>query len=54
MVDMQQYFDVMRDVYDVCAALGLKSYIWGGFAVDILHGSLTRGHGDLIISPSIL
>ena len=37
----------MKDIYDVSNAFGIKTYIWGGFAVDILNGGFTREHGDL-------
>ena len=43
----QQYLKMMQDIYDVSHRLGIKTYIWGGFAVDILYGGLTREHGDL-------
>ena len=43
----QKYLEMMRDIYDISAGLGLKTFIWGGFAVDILHGDFTREHGDL-------
>ena len=43
----QQYLDTLQDIYTVSSSLGLKTFIWGGFAVDILHGSFTREHGDL-------
>jgi hypothetical protein len=38
---------IIGDIYAVSAGLGLKSYLWGGFAVDFLHGSITREHGDV-------
>lgn len=41
------HIDMLRDVFEVSSGLGLKSYVWGGFAVDILRGVLTREHGDL-------
>jgi len=37
----------MNDIYTVSTCLGLKTFVWGGFAVDILYGELTRDHGDL-------
>jgi len=43
----QKYIAIMQDIYDVSAELGLKSFVWGGFAVDILHGAFTREHSDL-------
>jgi hypothetical protein len=41
------HIDMMRDVFEVSSAHGLKSYVWGGFCVDILRGDWTRAHGDL-------
>jgi hypothetical protein len=43
----QTFLAFMDDIYTVSARLGLKSYIWGGVAVDVLHGAFTREHGDL-------
>jgi hypothetical protein len=43
----QRYLAVINDIYAVSTDLGLKSYVWGGFAVDILNGEFTRGHDDL-------
>ncbi len=41
------HIEMLRDIYEVSSALGLKSYVWGGFAVDIMRGDLTHEHGDL-------
>ena len=43
----QKYLEIIQDIYTVSSRLGLKTFIWGGFAVDILHGSFTREHDDL-------
>ena len=43
----QKYLDMMKDIYAVSTGLGLKTFVWGGFAVDILYGKFTRQHGDL-------
>ena len=43
----QGYLEMMRDIFRVSEELGIRSYVWGGFAVDILQGSFTREHGDL-------
>ncbi|MCL2488160.1 MAG: hypothetical protein FWE80_05695 [Oscillospiraceae bacterium] len=43
----QKLLAILRDIYAVSAELGLKSYVWGGFAADILHGAFTREHRDL-------
>lgn len=37
----------MRDVYEVSAACFTKTYIWGGFVIDIFEGKFLREHGDL-------
>ncbi|MCL2603868.1 MAG: hypothetical protein FWD90_05255 [Defluviitaleaceae bacterium] len=48
MIDQNQKFiDKLKDIYAVSEKLGIKTYIWGGIAVDILNGSFTREHGDL-------
>lgn len=46
-VKNQKYLEMMQDIYDVSAQMGLKSFVWGGFAVDVLYGKFTREHGDL-------
>lgn len=43
----QEYLKMMEDIYHVSESVGLKSFIWGGFAADILQGEFTREHGDL-------
>jgi len=43
----QKHLEIMKDIYTVSTELGIKSYVWGGFAADILNGNLTREHGDL-------
>lgn len=43
----QQYLAMMKDIYEVSARVGVKTYVWGGLAVDILHGEFSREHGDL-------
>jgi len=37
----KQHLELMKDIYAVSSELGIKSFIWGGYAVDILHGELT-------------
>jgi hypothetical protein len=46
-VNFEKQIEFIKDIYTVSAKLGLKTYFWGGFAVDILNGSLTREHGDI-------
>jgi len=41
------YLQMMRDVYEVSAACFTKTYIWGGFVIDIFEGKFLREHGDL-------
>jgi len=43
----KQHLELMHDIYAVSAELGIKTYVWGGYAVDILYGKLTREHSDL-------
>jgi len=46
-VKTEQHLALMKDIYTVSEELGIKTYVWGGYAVDILHGKLTREHSDL-------
>ncbi|PNT92819.1 nucleotidyltransferase domain-containing protein [Clostridium thermosuccinogenes] len=41
------YLNMMKDIYEVSLACNTKTYIWGGFTVDILEGKFLREHGDL-------
>jgi len=43
----QKQLELIKDIYDVSKSLGLKTFFWGGFAVDILYGTLTREHSDI-------
>lgn len=43
----QAYLKMLEDIYHVSEKIGLKSFVWGGFAIDILQGEFTREHGDL-------
>lgn len=43
----QGYLEMLGDIFHVSEELGIRSYVWGGFAVDILQGRFTREHGDL-------
>jgi len=38
---------LIKDIFDISKNLGLKTFLWGGFAVDVLNGSLTREHSDI-------
>jgi len=38
---------IIKDIYTVSAELGIKTFLWGGYAIDILHGKLTREHSDV-------
>ncbi|MHB0859282.1 MAG: nucleotidyltransferase domain-containing protein [Anaerolineae bacterium] len=41
------YLTFLKDIFEVSAACGTRTYIWGGFAVDILEGKFLREHHDL-------
>jgi hypothetical protein len=41
------YLSFLRDIFEVSAACGTKTYIWGGFTTDIYEGRFLREHGDL-------
>ena len=43
----QGYLQMIQDIYEVSAICLTKTYIWGGYAIDILRGSIVREHGDL-------
>jgi len=41
------YLEFMKDIFEVSAACNVKTYIWGGFTIDIFEGMFLREHGDL-------
>ncbi len=41
------YLMFLRDIGEVAAACGTRTYIWGGFTIDILEGRFVREHHDL-------
>ena len=43
----KQNIEMLKDIFTVSDELNLKTYLWGGFAVDILRGALTRTHSDV-------
>ncbi|WBW96467.1 nucleotidyltransferase domain-containing protein [Oceanirhabdus sp. W0125-5] len=43
----QGYLEIMKDIYEISNECEIKSYIWGGYVIDILKGSLIREHSDL-------
>lgn len=43
----QGYLEFMRDIYEVSAACSTKTYIWGGFTIDIFEGKFLREHRDV-------
>jgi len=43
----QQYLSMLDDIYHVSNAFGIKTYIWGGLALDLWEGRFLREHGDL-------
>lgn len=43
----QGYLELMRDIYEVSVACSTKTYIWGGFTIDIFEGRFLREHRDL-------
>ena len=43
----QKQLELIKNIYEVSKNFGLKTFFWGGFAVDILHGKLTREHSDI-------
>ncbi|MHB1295477.1 MAG: nucleotidyltransferase domain-containing protein [Anaerolineae bacterium] len=43
----QRYLGFLKDIYEVSAACGTRTYIWGGFAIDVLEGRFLREHHDL-------
>lgn len=42
-----KYLAFLRDIYEVSAACGTKTYIWGGLTIDIFEGRFLREHHDL-------
>lgn len=43
----QGYLEILRDIYEVSGACSTKTYIWGGFAIDIFQDTFLRDHVDL-------
>jgi len=43
----RQYLILLDDIYNISSAFGIKTYIWGGFSIDIWENKLLREHGDL-------
>ena len=43
----KKQLEIIKDIFAVSESLGIKTFLWGGFAVDILHGELTREHSDI-------
>jgi len=43
----QGYLLFLKDIFEVSAECSTKTYIWGGFTMDILEGRFLREHGDL-------
>ncbi|MGC9394088.1 MAG: nucleotidyltransferase domain-containing protein [Anaerolineae bacterium] len=41
------YLSILQDIDAVSAACGTRTYIWGGFTIDILTGRFIRAHHDL-------
>lgn len=41
------YVEFLRDIGEVSTACGTRTYIWGGFTIDILEGRFVREHHDL-------
>ncbi len=41
------YAEFIKDIFAVSSECGVKTYIWGGFAADILEGAFLREHSDL-------
>ncbi|GEM_PF-747492 len=46
-ISNQGYLELMKDIYEVSAACSTKTYIWGGFTIDIFKHRFLREHGDL-------
>lgn len=41
------YLEFLRDIYEVSVSCSTRTYIWGGFTIDILEGRFLREHKDL-------
>jgi len=46
-ISNQNYLEIMKDIYDISNICETKTYIWGGFVIDILEEIFLREHGDL-------
>lgn len=43
----ESYLEMIKDIYEISTSLSTKTYIWGGFTIDIFSGGMLREHGDL-------
>jgi len=43
----QLFLQIMRDITEVSDKLNTKTYIWGGFVIDLIEGKFVREHSDL-------
>lgn len=43
----QQYLRMLEDIFQVSQAVGTKTFLWGGMALDVWEGQFLREHGDL-------
>ena len=41
------YLEFLRNIAEVSTTCGTRTYIWGGFTIDILEGRFVRKHHDL-------
>ncbi|MCG8639703.1 MAG: hypothetical protein MI862_08195 [Desulfobacterales bacterium] len=41
------YLEFMKDIYEVSNICSTKTYVWGGFTLDIFEGEFLREHSDL-------
>lgn len=41
------YLELLRDVYEISIICSTRTYIWGGFTLDVFEGRFTREHNDL-------
>jgi hypothetical protein len=38
---------ILQDIYDISTACSTKTYVWGGFVMDIMEGRFLREHHDI-------
>lgn len=41
------FLQIIKDISEISENLGVKTFIWGGFVIDLIEGKFVREHSDL-------